>query len=60
MDDRSHTTTQGDIETVRRLIDLVSFTNNETLLSAKFRADEAIDRIEADLVRLGQLRGESA
>jgi hypothetical protein len=43
------TSLQDDIETIRRLIDLASFTNSETLLAAKFRADKAIDRIEAAL-----------
>jgi hypothetical protein len=43
------TNLQDDVETIRRLIDLASFTNSETLLAAKFRADEAIDRIEAAL-----------
>ena len=38
--------TQDDIEAIRRLIDLASFTTNEVLLAAKFRAEEAIDRIE--------------
>jgi hypothetical protein len=40
---------QDDIETIRQLIDLASFTTSETLLAAKFRADEAIDRIESAL-----------
>lgn len=43
------TQTTDDIETIRRLIDLCSFTTSETLLNAKFRADEAIDRIEETL-----------
>lgn len=37
---------RDDIETIRRLIDLASFTTNEVLLAAKARAEEAIDRIE--------------
>ena len=40
---------EDDIEVIRRLIDLCSFTTNETLLDAKFHADAAIDRIEAAL-----------
>lgn len=48
--------TTADIETIRRLIDLASFTTNETLLAAKFRAEEAIDRIEAALKEPRHLR----
>ena len=49
MADSNTTNLQDDVETIRRLIDLASFTTSETLLAAKFRADEAIDRIEAAL-----------
>ena len=49
---------QDDIEMIRRLIDLASFTNSETLLAAKFRADEAIDRIEAAWKTIHPERGD--
>lgn len=49
MTDGESGTTADDIAIIHRLIDLCCFTANETLTTARMRAEEAIERIEATL-----------
>lgn len=49
MTDAQEPTIADDIMTIHRLIDLACFTTNETLTTARMRAEEALERIETAL-----------